>query len=555
MSKNIKTKLCAIAIAAALSLSLTGCNDSFKKKEPSQQTSSSSAVQVSDVKSKFGDNIAAKSEHYSITLPMIKRIFKNSYNSFTAYYASYYGFDTTKSSKTQYYDEENKITWYDEFIDSAKSEVTQLFTLCEAAQKEGMSIDDADKADIEKTIDSMKTAASEAGKSVDEYISETFGDGLTEKDVRENLGQTTLASKYYKKIYDGFSYTDEQYEKTYSENKESYQYVDFLTFTFGYGTVDSSDSSVTVDEKQKEKAKAAADELAKVKSEQKFKDYITKYLNENPDYVNISSENSYTQEEFDAAVESQVNAALKQKYAYETSTDAGKWLFDDSRKENETYLFEGTSSYNVVMILKTPYRDESILKNVRHILITADSTDTDEEAKKKADEEAEKKANEVYEEWKNGEATEESFAALATEYNAQSDPNSAASGGLYKDVYQGEMVPTFNDWVFDESRKPGDTGIVKTDYGYHIMYFVGDSVAAWKSSADAVMRKDDYSKKYEELKAAVTIDFDDDYIYTILDPVDEAALTSESSDESSEESAAQPESAAESSVESAAENS
>ena len=117
------------------------------------------------------------------------------------------------------------------------------------------------------------------------------------------------------------------------------------------------------------------------------------------------------------------------------------------------------------------------------------------------------------------------------------------------------MVPTFNDWVFDESRKPGDTGIVKTDYGYHIMYFVGDSMAAWKSSADAVMRKDDYSKKYEELQAAVTIDLDDDYINTILDPVDEAALTSESSDEQSEESAAQPESVAESSVESAAENS
>ena len=291
MSKNIKTKLCAIAIAAALtvSLSMTGCNDSFKKKESSQQTSSSSAVQVSDVKSKFGDNIAAKSEHYSITLPMIKRIFKNSYNSFTAYYASYYGFDTTKSSKTQYYDEENKITWYDEFIDSAKSEVTQLFTLCETAQKEGVSIDDNDRKDIDETLNNMKSAASEAGKTVDEYISSTFGEGLTEKDVRENLEQTTLASKYYKMIYEGFTYTDEQYEKTYNENKESYQYVDFLTFTFGYGTVDSSDSSVTVDEAQKEKAKAAAEELKKVTSEQEFKDYITKYLNENPDYVNISS--------------------------------------------------------------------------------------------------------------------------------------------------------------------------------------------------------------------------------------------------------------------------
>ena len=35
----------------------------------------------------------------------------------------------------------------------------------------------------------------------------------------------------------------------------------------------------------------------------------------------------------------------------------------------------------------------------------------------------------------------------------------------------GQMVTEFNDWCFDESRQPGDTGIVKTSYGYHIMYF------------------------------------------------------------------------------------
>ena len=34
------------------------------------------------------------------------------------------------------------------------------------------------------------------------------------------------------------------------------------------------------------------------------------------------------------------------------------------------------------------------------------------------------------------------------------------------------MVETFNDWCFDESRKPGDTGIVATEYGYHLIYFV-----------------------------------------------------------------------------------
>ena len=56
----------------------------------------------------------------------------------------------------------------------------------------------------------------------------------------------------------------------------------------------------------------------------------------------------------------------------------------------------------------------------------------------------------------------------------------AAEGGIYTEVYQGQMVPTFNDWCFDASRQPGDSGIVETDYGYHIMYFVGQSTPYWK---------------------------------------------------------------------------
>ena len=37
------------------------------------------------------------------------------------------------------------------------------------------------------------------------------------------------------------------------------------------------------------------------------------------------------------------------------------------------------------------------------------------------------------------------------------------------------MVSAFNDWCFDSARKAGDTGIVETEYGYHVMYFVGNS--------------------------------------------------------------------------------
>ena len=72
--------------------------------------------------------------------------------------------------------------------------------------------------------------------------------------------------------------------------------------------------------------------------------------------------------------------------------------------------------------------------------------------------------------WKKN-PTEDNFAEMAGTYTT--DPGSQETGGLYEDVYPGQMVETFNDWCFDASRVVGDHGIVKTPYGYHIMYFVG----------------------------------------------------------------------------------
>ena len=44
------------------------------------------------------------------------------------------------------------------------------------------------------------------------------------------------------------------------------------------------------------------------------------------------------------------------------------------------------------------------------------------------------------------------------------------------------MVQAFNDWCFDDIRQPGDYGLVKTEFGYHLMFFV-DSQPIWKESA------------------------------------------------------------------------
>ena len=114
--------------------------------------------------------------------------------------------------------------------------------------------------------------------------------------------------------------------------------------------------------------------------------------------------------------------------------------------------------------------------NVRHILIQpeGDQTDADWAA-------AEASAQAIYDQWLE-DPTEEYFAALATENTT--DPGSAETGGLYEEVAPGDMVTEFNDWCFDPERKVGDHGIVKTTYGYHIMYFVGQTeTRAWYDAA------------------------------------------------------------------------
>ena len=127
---------------------------------------------------------------------------------------------------------------------------------------------------------------------------------------------------------------------------------------------------------------------------------------------------------------------------------------------------------------------ESRLVDVRHILVQVkggfsdtqgNMTHTDKEW-----EECEAAAQAILDTWMAGEKTEESFAALANEKSE--DPGSNTNGGLYENVYVGQMVEPFETWCFDESRQYGDTGLVKTTYGYHVMYYVGSELN-WKQVA------------------------------------------------------------------------
>lgn len=155
--------------------------------------------------------------------------------------------------------------------------------------------------------------------------------------------------------------------------------------------------------------------------------------------------------------------------------------FVPTEEDLETYFAAHEEDYAASGISK-----DSKYVDVRHILIGVKGGTTDETGVTTySDEEwaaCEAEAQAVLDQWLAGDKTEDSFAALANEKSE--DPGSNTTGGLYENVYQGQMVEPFETWCFDESRQYGDYGLVQTSYGYHVMFYVG-SRPMWKTYAES----------------------------------------------------------------------
>ena len=176
----------------------------------------------------------------------------------------------------------------------------------------------------------------------------------------------------------------------------------------------------------------------------------------------------------------------------------------------EAYYLENQASYEESGITQ----DDKYV-DVRHILIMPEGGTTDESGNTTySDEEwaaCEAAAQAILDEWLAGEATEDSFAELANQYTDDgndADYDGEPDGGLYTDVYEGQMVTNFNDWCFDEARQVGDYGLVQTNYGYHVMYFVG-SEPVWKTYAENDLLTETLNTMMDEIiaKYPMTVDY------------------------------------------------
>ena len=62
-----------------------------------------------------------------------------------------------------------------------------------------------------------------------------------------------------------------------------------------------------------------------------------------------------------------------------------------------------------------------------------------------------------------------------------SDDSSASTGGLFENINpDSEYVPTFLNWSIEDSRKAGDYGLIGSPYGWHLMFYVGDTEMTYR---------------------------------------------------------------------------
>lgn len=361
-------------------------------------------------------------------------------------------------------------SWHDYLKDEMNGYLEYTYLVAEAAKKAGITLTDEELADVEEKADEFKAP-----------------DGITylTKDIAKKCYEVSALSDKYRRHIEATNpeATEDEIAAELEKNKKNYTYVALNYFPIGYTDGTETDTETTaVVKATKEQAKTYADKLVACTTDDEFKKVIEEYVKEfNP---------SATKED----IEYYQDGSVFKDLSYEEGFEILDWAFAEERKDGDSTAIwsENDKAVHVGVLVKAPYKDESATASVRHILV-----------------EEEAKANEILDEFNASDKTAETFGKLATKYTT--DGGSKETGGLYENFGKGEMVAEFENWAFDEARVTGDVGIVKTTYGYHIMYYVSKGLPKYISAAKSAVETGRINAIYEQMNKDYKLELNEDF--------------------------------------------
>lgn len=455
----------------------------------------SGILQKNTVAATVGDhelNTVEFSYYYTDVINSTFSQWNSSSNNNLELYAQLMGLDLSKPYDKQVYNQETGETWADYFLNAALSNAASDYALADKANAEGHTLTEGEQTALENQIQTQSFYAQIYGyDSLDKYLAAVYGYGADEASYRAFATNNALAASYYTAHQDSLTYEDADlraYEKDHALDFNSYSYHAYAVYLSNYEDKD----------KAAELAEADAKKLAEATSVEELDKAIAALENKEENVTSTAYENVlYTN----------------------VSTYAQEWLSDPDRQEGDiTYLPMETTSKDedgnetttlngyYVVRFESSTENKEPLANVRHILVKFEGGTTENGETVYSDEEkatAKQEAEKLLQEWKDGEATEESFAQLAKENT--DDTSSKENGGLIEDIYPGaNYVKNFLNWSIDPERKAGDTGIVESEYGYHVMYYVGDDKMTYRDyMIENTLRADDMEEWYTEIVEAM----------------------------------------------------
>ena len=500
-ARRILIPLCAVLLV--LALALCGFFGVFDRAIAAEKTADGDRISV------------AEYEYYN-------RMYFNYYyqmsQQYEQYYGSYYGtgagkmmtgYDYTKTPQDQEFvaNEEAGLTidkkygdhptWADYFEQESLKEANSSTMLYKKALAEGYELTKSEQKDLDEFVESLQKNADEDSYSLDAYLRTNYGRGMSPSLLKKIYTKQTIVNRYKEDKQKELAkdITDAEIEEEFNKNAKDYTTVDIRNFTFN--------NSISADDK------ASKDDIKKANAELKKK--AQAFLEK----VNLSN---FTQMAYDATEDKDQKELMKDDASYSSMADtnytavhdyvseeAADWAFSADRKSGDKKLFEvkddnGIATYHVYCMENVMKRDNQYPVNVRQILfMVTDGADSDatENESGHTDAQAKKLADDTLAKWQKGKATDESFAALATKLTE--DTGSKENGGLYENVTKdSNYVEPFLNWCFADGRKKGDTGIIKTDYGYHVMYLSGKSKdPVWKNSVRDALASAKFDKYIE----------------------------------------------------------
>ena len=432
-------------------------------------------------------------------------------------YLSLTGLDGTKPLDEQIQDEETNTTWADYFLQDATKRMKSVYAVYNDAVAQGYTLSDTAKTQLDMTVSNMAAYAKIYGyPDANSYIKAVYGQGCNEETYRQYAEIQLIASEYAKDHSESLTYDDAALRAAEAENFNAYSSYSYHSYFVGAshfyeGGTTGEDGKVTYSDEEKQAGLKAAEKAAQDLLDQK--PATAEEFDKAIGAMSVNADTDAKSTVFDRVLYSQIGQIFR-----DWVTDAQRTAGDMTviPNETETTNEDGSSTKTVTgyyVVMFDGATDNAFpLVNVRHILVPYEGGTTGENGQKTyTDEEkaaAKAKAEELLAQFTSGDATEDAFAVLAKENST--DGGSKENGGLYEDVYPGQMVRNFNDWCFDESRKPGDTGIVESDYGVHVMYFVGDSETTYRDyMITNELRSADMAKWEESLAETVTVELVD----------------------------------------------